>query len=115
MAILLLAGDVQLSPGPGLASVGDFVCSGFTPVLAMPPSVSGGMHGRCLLRHGESGSEWSGLTASSVLGIGALDVNLSSGADTRCTVRALDIADPVVGDLPRMRRGECLGPRMLGS
>ncbi len=65
MAILLLAGDVQLNPGPRLASAGDLLPSlgalDFPPALAMPPSASGGVYGGCLLRRGDSGGEWSGL------------------------------------------------------
>ncbi len=84
MAILLLAGDVQLNPGPRLASVGDLLPSlgalDFPPALAMPPSASGGVYGGCLLRRGDSGGEWSGLAASSWLGSGAPGVALFSGA-----------------------------------
>ncbi len=102
MAILLLAGDVQLNPGPRLASAGDLLPSlgalDFPPALAMPPSASGG----CLLRQGDSCGEWSGLAASSWLGSGAPDVALFSGANARCAVPALDVAAVVVGDLPRV-------------
>ncbi|CAM4623487.1 unnamed protein product [Leuciscus chuanchicus] len=119
MAILLLAGDIQLNPGPRLASAGDLLPSlgalDFPPALAVPPSASGGVHGGCLLRWGDSGGEWSGLAASSWLGNGAPDVALFSGADARCVVPALDVAAAVVGDLPRMLCGECSCPRMPGS
>lgn len=49
MAILLLAGDIQLNPGPRLASHGDLLPSSgaldFPPALVMPPLASGGAHG----------------------------------------------------------------------
>ncbi len=119
MAILLLAGDVQLNPGPRLASAGDLLPSlgalDFPPALAMPPSASGGVYGGCLLRRGDSGGEWSGLAASSWLGSGAPDVALFSGADARCAVPALDVAAVVVGDLPRVLCGERSCPRTSGS
>ena len=120
MAILLLAGDIQLNPGPHLASAGDLLPSpgalDLHPALTMPPSAYGSAHGGYLLRRGSGGGEWSGLVASSWLGNGVLDVALSSGADARYTIPALDTTTTaVVEDLPRAQYGERSCPQTSGS
>lgn len=65
MAILLLAGDVQVNPRPRLASASDLLPSlgalNFRPALAVPPLMYGGAHGGHLLQRGDSSGEWSAL------------------------------------------------------